>query len=164
VYGTLVNTELDSFDNGNIVFNLEDVVRIPKGKLISSYVQAVSFNFSVAPFSSTPTLWLYVLNAERDSFYVYRDRMYKIPYSLLANILIGNHTVVLPSNMLPILPGQYLAVGFDEGGGSCYRTENQTQYSQLVSDFSSVFKKYYYSRVGGTSFSFVVHTTATTLL
>ena len=168
MYGTLVNTGDNSYDGGNIVFNLDDVVRVPKGELINSYVQAVSFNFSLAPHGPTPKLWLYVLSPVVTGvniyFYLVRNRMYQIPYSRIATDFIGIQTIILPVNMLPISPGQFLGVGFDEGGGTCYQVEHRTQYSCLPSDFSSVFKEKYDSHDWGISFSFVVHTTATTIL
>jgi hypothetical protein len=145
-----------------VVLDGTDVVQASNGTITSSYVQQVSFVFAVAPTTATPKIWLYAMNVTNTSGLFVPNHIYQLPYALIRTGSIGTQTMVLPANALRIFPGQYVAVGFDAGGGDLYRVTNRNQYAYLLGagDYSTFSANYFTSySTHGFAFSFVVNTT-----
>jgi hypothetical protein len=145
---------------GYVVINSADVVNQTSGTVTSSYVEQITFSFIVAPSTSTPGIWLYVMNRNGSGAIFYPTVIYQLPYSLITVGASGIQTMTLSSSALPISQGQYVGVGFASGsGGSCYRVSNRNEYYIGTSTFSTLTSATYTSSTGaGFAFTFVVRT------
>ncbi len=158
-YGTLVNTGYNDNDPGFLVLNSVDVVNTVIGTITASYIEKISFNFAQSPKSSTPGIWLYIMNRTNGTSFFIPNLIYRIPYSMIKTNSTGIQTMIFPFNVLPISQGQYLGVGFESTGGSCYRLYYRFQYFITLSNFSNVSLRSYSSIPGGGfACSFVVRT------
>lgn len=158
-YGTVNHTSTDDGDQGYVMINGVDVVGQIRGTIDSNYVEKISFAFFTTPTTSKPAIWLYVMNRTGSTAIFTPHIIYQTPYSLIRVGATGIQTITLPSNALPITQGQYIGVGFDSSGGSCYRASNRNEYYLNTYKFSTLSAATYsYSSAAGFAFSFVVRT------
>lgn len=155
------HTNVDDNDAGYVVINAVDVVnQTVTGTITSSYVEQITFDFATAPSSSTPGIWLYPMNRTGSTNVFTPSIIYQLPYSLITVGTTGVQTMTLSSNALPITQGQYVGVGFNSNGGSCYRMSNLNEYYICTSTFSTLSSASYTSSPSvGFAFTFVVRTT-----
>jgi hypothetical protein len=138
--------------------NANNSVVSADGVSTSSYVQQVSFNFSVAP-SATPNIWLYVLNGNITAATFAQISSYQLPS---ANITLstGVQTFVLPADVLPVITGQYVGVGLGAGSGSLYAVTDGSQYYFTTTNLTTLTTAAYTSLPQGFAFTFTVITQA----
>ena len=150
------HTGRDDNDRNYVVINGIDVVG-QTSATNASYVEKITFVFFTAPTTSTPRIWLYVMNRTSSTNIFTPNVIYQVPYSFITVNVIGAQTITLPNNALPIRQGQYVGVGFGNNGGSCYRVLNRDIYYVAPTTFSTLPAMNYTSAPGdGSAFSFVV--------
>jgi len=161
LYGTTLNDGTDAGTDGNVQINADDVITGVDGVSASAYVQLVSFSFYTAPSTTTPTIWLYVMNQTGSTLAFTPNVIYQIPYASITTGVTGIQNISLPIDVLPVVSGQYIGVGFDTGGGSLNTVENQASYVLAsVTSFSSLTTATYATQTDGFAFSFELYIAA----
>ncbi len=161
LYGTTLNDGTDAGTDGNVQINADDVITGVDGVSANAYVQLVSFSFYTAPSTTTPTIWLYVMNRTSSTLVFTPNVIYQIPYASITTNVNGTQNISLAIDVLPVVSGQYIGVGFDTGGGSLTTVENQTQYFFAnVTSFSSLTTATYGTQTDGFAFSFELYIAA----
>ena len=116
VYGTVSNSGTDDSSNGRIQINAQDVITGVDGVSTMGYVDLISLSFSIAPNTTTPMIFLYVLN-QTSALVFTATIVYQIPYASITTGVTGVQNISLPFDQLPVVSGQYVGIGMGTGGG-----------------------------------------------
>ena len=156
VYGTVSNSGTADPSNGFVQINAQDVITGVDGVSTMGYVDLISVSFSTAPSTTTPLIYLYVMNQTSTLVFV-PTVIYQIPYAFITTGTTGVQNISLPFNQLPVVSGQYVAVGLGTSGGSLYSVAGRSQYFLSgVTNFLGVTSATYSTVTNGFSFSFRV--------
>ena len=154
------HSRTDDYNTNYVSINAIDVVNQTAGTISSSYVEQITFVFTTGPSTPSPGIWLYVMNRTGSTNVFTPNVIYQLPYSLIRVGVAGFQTITLPSNALPIRQFQYVGVGFEATGGSCYHVPNRDEFYVGTNAFSRLSYMAYSSSVNsGFAFSFVVRIT-----
>ena len=124
------------------------------------YVSRVVFDFAVTPLTGA-SIWLYTFerNGTTNQFTVVTRYQITSPLLAIGAGSNGVQVINLNSTALPVTPGQYVGVGFNSVGGTCFRSPIAGQYYLLTADgaFAGLStNNYLFTAAGSATYSFDV--------
>ena len=124
------------------------------------YVSRVVFDFAVTPLTGA-SIWLYTFqrNGTTNQFTIVARYQITAPMLAVGAGSDGVQVINLNSTALPVTPGQYVGVGFNSVGGTCFRSPIAGQYYLLTADgaFAGLSTNtYFFTAAGSATYSFDV--------
>lgn len=155
-YGQTLNNGVDDGTDGFVTINLNDVITGVDGTLITGYVNQVSMSFIVAPTVSTASIYIYVMNRVGSTFTFTPVYSYQIPTTSIS-ATTGVQTYAIPRNQLPVVTGQYVALGMGTTSGSLPGVANKSQCYLATTNFASLAAATYTNATNGIAFLYQVY-------
>ena len=153
---------IDDGDRSYVVINEDNVVSGSCDAVNGRYVSRVIFDFAVTPLTGA-AIWLYTFqrNGTTNQFTVVTRYQITSPPLAVGSGSDGIQVIDLSSTALPVTPGQYVGVGFNNVGGSCFRSPGAGQYYLLTANaaFAGLSSNtFFFNAAGSATYSFDVVT------